>query len=179
VLVASRHLFAIACAAAAAVLAAAVPARGDPMPPEDPVAGAKSTQQWREHMAHEDRERKLRYDRDRMKDHRAVVKFLVATRARYDRARTRAAVLSMQKRLPPTIDGVRKRITKIDHWGTNSNLLDDYDAMLKALSDTYPAARITALDGERALLDAQRADFDRRLQHINNWLAEATEAEDE
>ena len=125
--------------------------------PEDPVAGAKATQQWRDFMAAEERERRLRYDRDHLKDHRAVLKVLVATRARYDRARTKAAVLAIQKRLPPTVDGVRARITRIDHWGNNSNLLADYDAILKPLADTYPTARIAALDGDHAPLDAQRA----------------------
>ena len=34
--------------------------------------------------------------------------------------------------------------------------------MLAALADTYPAARISFLDGDRAPLLALRADFDRR-----------------
>src|SRR5262245_57374397 len=54
--------------------------------PEDPVAGAKSTQQWKEFMVAEEHERQLHYDRARLKQHRAMLKFLVATRARYDRA---------------------------------------------------------------------------------------------
>jgi hypothetical protein len=74
---------------------------------------------------------------------------------------------------------VRKQITAIDKWGTNSNLLEDYDAFLKALSDGYPAARITALDGDRAPLDTLRADLDRRTKHIKDWLAEAAESKDE
>ena len=124
----------------------AQPARPGDRLPEDPVAGAKSTQQWREHLVEEEHERKLHYDRDRLKKHRAVVKFLVATRARYDRAKTKAAVTAFRARLPPAVDGVRKQITAIDKWGTNSNLLDD---------------------------------FDRRLAHINAWLAEAAESKDE
>jgi hypothetical protein len=149
------------------------------MPPEDPVAGAKSTAQWREHMAAEEHERKLLYDRGRLKQHRAVLKFLVATRARYDRAKTKAAVLAIQKRLPPAVDGVRRRITAIDRWGTNSNLLGDYEAMLKALSDGYPAARVAALAGDRVTLAALQADLDARTKHIKAWLAEAAAAEDE
>ena len=147
--------------------------------PEDPAAGAKSTAQWREHMVAEEHERKLHWDRDHLKEHRAVVKFLVATRTRYDRAKTKAAVTAIRTRLPPAVEGVRKQITRIDHWGTNSNLLGDYDAMLKALSDAYPAARIAFLDGDHAPLDAQKADFERRVRHINDWLAEAAESKDE
>jgi hypothetical protein len=166
-------LVAIVCTAAAPA------ARAADRLPEDPVAGAKSTAQWREHMAAEDHERKLHWDRDHLKDHRAVVKFLTTTRARYDRAKTKGAVTAIRTRLPAAIDGIRKRITRIDHWGTNSNLLEDYDALLKALADAYPAARIASFDGDRALLDAQTSDFDRRVRHINAWLAEAAESKDE
>jgi hypothetical protein len=171
----------IACVAACVVLLGSAAARAADAGrlPEDPVLGAKSTQQWREHLVHEERERKLRYDRDRMQDHRAVLKVLVTTRARYDRATTRAAVLAIQKRLPPAVDGARKRMAAIDKWGTNSNLLQDYDALLKALSDAYPSARLAALAGERAPLDAERAEFDRRAKRIKDWLAEAAEAADE
>jgi hypothetical protein len=153
-------------------------APGDRLP-EDPVAGAKSTQQWREFMASEEHERRLGYDKRHLKQHRAVLKILVATRARYDRAKTKAAVAAIQKRLPPAVDGVRARITAIDHWGNNSNLLGDYEALLKALSDAYPAARVAFLDGDRAPQEAQRAEFDRRVKHINDWLAEAAASEDD
>ena len=147
--------------------------------PEDPVAGAKSTQQWREFMAAEEHERRLHYDRDHLKEHRAVLKFITATRARYDRAKTKAAVLAIQKRLPPAVDGVRHRITAIDHWGNNSNLLGDYDALLNALGVAYPAARVADLEGDRAALDSVRADFDRRIKHAKDWLAEAADAKDD
>jgi len=147
--------------------------------PEDPAAGAKSTQQWRDFMASEEHERRLRYDRNHLKEHRAVLTFVIATRARYDRAKTKGAVLAIQRRLPPAIEGVRRQITAIDHWGNNSNLLGDYDALLGALADTYPAARLAFVDGDRAPLDAQRAAFDRRVKHVRDWLAEAAEAKDE
>jgi len=147
--------------------------------PEDPAKGAAATAQWRAHMAAEERERKLHYDRDRMKDHRAVLRFLVATRARYERATSKAAVTAIRARLPPAIETVRRRIARIDHWRVNSNLLGDYDVMLAALADAYPAARISFLDGDRAPLLALRADFDRRQKAINDWLAEAAESEDE
>jgi hypothetical protein len=147
--------------------------------PEDPVEGAKATAQWRAHLAEEERERKLRYDRDRMKDHRAVLRFLTATRARYDRARSKAAVTAIQARLPPAIRGVRQRITRIDHWGVNSNLLGDYDALLNALADGYPAARADALSGAPAALTTLKADLDAREARIKAWLAEAAETEDE
>jgi hypothetical protein len=180
---AKRHLslpsaivLAIVCAPSAL---SPPPARAGDRLPEDPAAGAKSTAQWRAHMVAEEHERKLHWDRDHLKAHRAVVKFLVTTRARYDRAKTKAAVTAIRTRLPPAVDGARKQIARIDHWGTNSNLLEDYDALLTALSDAYPAARIAFLDGDHAPLDAQKADFDRRTKHIDDWLAEAAEAKDE
>jgi hypothetical protein len=167
---------AIVCAAGALAPPAA---RAADRLPEDPVAGARSTAQWREHLVAEEHERKLHWDRDHLREHRAVVKFLVTTRARYDRARTKAAVTAIRTRLPAAIDAVRKQITRIDHWGTNSNLLEDYDALLKALSDPYPTARIAFFGGDHAPLDAQKADFDRRIKHIDDWLAEAAESKDE
>ena len=147
--------------------------------PEDPAAGAKSTQQWRDFMASEEHERRLNYDRRHMKEHRAVLKLLVAIRGRYDRAKSKAAVLSIQKQLPPEADGIRRRITAIDHWGNNSNLLGDYDALLRALTDAYPAARASFLDGDRTPLDAQRTEFDRRVKHVRAWLAEAATSKDD
>jgi len=163
----------------AALTCGARPARADDMPREDPAAAAKSTAQWREHMAAEDHERKLFYDRDRIKEHRAVLKVLVAARARYDRAKTKAAVLTAQKRLPPTVEDVRRRMTKIDHWGNNSNLLADYDAYLKALSDSYPAARIESFEGKPAAQETVRRELDERTRHIKAWLTEAAESKDE
>ena len=174
-----KRLLAIACAAGAAWTVSARLVRADPMPPEDPVKAAKSTAQWREHLAAEEHERKLHYDRDRLKGHRAVLKLLVAARARYDRAKTKAAVLAVQKRVPATAEDIRRRIKQIDQWGTNSNLLGDYDAFLNALGDPYPAARIAAIGGDHAAHDALAADLDRRTRHIKDWLAEAAASKDE
>jgi len=174
---ASRLLFAIAFAAL--TVRAVTSARADPMPPEDPVKGAKSTAQWREHLAAEEHERKLLFDRAHLREHRAVRKLLVAARARYDRAKTKRAVLAVRQRMPSTIEDLRRRIARIDHWGNHSNLLGDYDAYLKALAETYPAARIDFLDGRPDALDAIRRDLDERARRIDAWLVEAAESKDE
>jgi len=155
------------------------PPPSPPPLPEDPVLGAKATAQWREHLAFEERERKLHYDRDRMKDHRAVLKILLGTRARYERAKSEAAVSAIKARLPETVEAVRRRIDRIDHWRVNSNVLGDYDAMLNALGDAYPAARIKFIEGDRAPLQALRAELDRRQKAIDEWLEAAAESEDE
>lgn len=175
---APRHfLFAIACAALAA--GAGTTVRADPMPPEDPAAAAKSTAQWREHLEAEEHERQILFDRARLKEHRAVLKVLVAARARYDRAKTKSAVLAVQEKLPATVADVRRRLTQIDHWGTNSRLLPDYDAYLKALGDGYPAGRIDAIAGKPAALETVRHDLDERTRHIKAWLTEAAASKKE
>jgi hypothetical protein len=147
--------------------------------PEDPVAGAKSTAQWRTFMAAEERERRLHFDRNRIRQHRGVLRVLKAARVRYDRARTKAAVDAARARFPATADDVRRRMTEIDHWGNNSNLLADYGALLQLLTDDYATARIAALGGDRASLDHARADFDAREEKIAAWLAEAAESKDD
>ena len=108
-----------------------------------------------------------------------MLRFLAATRARYERAKSKAAVLAIKARLPPATSKRPPPHHRIDHWRVNSNLLGDYDAMLNALADTYPAARISFLEGDRAPLQALRAEFDRRQKAINEWLEEAAESEDE
>ena len=172
---AQRVLLAIACAAGVAMGVA----RADPMPPEDPAAGAKSTAQWRQHLAAEERERQLQFDGQRLKQHRAVVKLLTAARARFDRAKSKAAVLSAQKRLPPVVEEIQRRIKQIDRWGNNSRLLVDYDTYVKALSAHYPAARIDMLEGHPAALDTIRGQLDEVTKRINSWLAEAAHPTDD
>jgi hypothetical protein len=147
--------------------------------PEDPVAGERSVVQWRAHLVEEERERKLNYDRRRMKEHRAVLAFLNATRAGYDRASTPAAVLKSQKALAISVVSVRKRIEKIDPDGASSNVLADYSALLALLGEPYPAARIAAMSGDAAELTKVRAAFDAGIAKIAGWLEQAEEAEDE
>ena len=147
--------------------------------PEDPVAGERSVAQWREHLAEEERERKLNYDRRRMKEHRAVLAFLNATREGYERAATPAAVLKSQKALTVSVVDVRKRIEKIDPGGGSSNVLADYSALLELLGEPYPAARIAAISGDAAELSKVRAAFDAGIKKIEAWLEQAEEAEDE
>jgi hypothetical protein len=155
------------------------PPRAGERLPEDPVLGAKATAQWREHMAREERERKLHYDRDRIKEHRALMRLLAGARARYDRARTPAAVDAVKARLPVTEAEARRRIKGIDHWGNNSNLLADYDFILKALADGYPSARLAALHGDPKPQAELRAELDARDKKMAAWLTEAAASEDE
>jgi len=145
--------------------------------PEDPVKGAESSAQWRAFMASEERERKLGYDRRKLDQHRAVMAMLSGARARYDRAKTAAAVAKVRSELPATTADIRRRIEHIDQWGNNSNLLDDYAALLSALEQDYPRARTSAIEGNSAALDALRGQWDERTKKMNAWLAEAKSSE--
>jgi hypothetical protein len=147
--------------------------------PEDPVAGKQSEAQWREHMEEEEHERQIGYDRRYLKEHRAVTKLIAGARARYDGAKTEAAVVKVRADMPGQIAEVKRRVTDIDHWGTNSRLLPDYEALSASLTDAYPAAKIGALKGDGSALDAARAAFDGHMQKITAWLKEAAETEEE
>jgi hypothetical protein len=147
--------------------------------PEDPVESKKAEAQWREHMAKEERERRLGYDRRKLKQHQVVFAFLRKARQRYDRARTKRSIARVQASLREPLADMRRRVVAIDHWGNNSNLLEDYGALLGMLEETYPAAAIASLDGQPRALDELRADFDRRTKKIRDWLVEAEASEDE
>jgi len=147
--------------------------------PEDPEAGRKSELQWRAHLDFEERERQQIFDRQRIKQHRAVIKLLGAARTRYDRARTPAAVARVREAMPATIEEARRQINAIDHWGNNSPLLKDYDALIAALSGAYPEARLAALGGDGATLAQLRGEIDGRVRKMKQWLEEAARSEDE
>jgi hypothetical protein len=139
--------------------------------PEDPIAGARAVALWREHLAEEERERKALYDRRRLPDHQAVLAFLRQTQGSYDRANSKSAVLQVRRALAPGLVGMRLRLDKIDHWGGSSNVLVDYQRLLDAFADSYPAARIAALQGDSHELSALQAEASSRLEKITGWLA--------
>jgi hypothetical protein len=147
--------------------------------PEDPVASQASAAAWRAHMEREERERRLNYDRRKLSEHEAVVAFIKNARESYDRAKTASAIAQVKASLTPLIAQIRKRIAAIDHWGVNSNLLEDYAAMLAMLAADYPAARIASLGGASQPLQDLRSQWAQREQKIRDWLAEAAESEDE
>lgn len=147
--------------------------------PEDPVLAQRATAQWREHMEEEETGRKLNYDRRKLTEHRAALILLRSTRESYDRAKTKAAVVSVQGSLPKAESALKKQLEAIDRWGVNSNVLGDYAELQRLLLAPYPAARIAALSGDKAEFDAVSAQFDARLKKINDWLARAAESKDE
>jgi hypothetical protein len=179
---ACRHSEAPAPAPSAAPPAPSAPSVASADPgrlPEDPVLGKQSEAQWREHLDEEEHERQALFDRQRLREHRALVKLIAATRARYDAAKTEAAVAKVRADMPRTTAEIQKRVTEIDHWGNNSRLLPDYEALSASLSESYPAAKTAALKGDEKPLEHERADFDARMQKIAAWLKEAAETKGE
>lgn len=161
--------------AQAAQLTQAAPSRL----PEDPIAGKRSEEQWREHLEEEERERQLGYDRRRLKQHRAVVRLIAAARAQYDRARTEAVLAKARERMPKRLEELRRQTEAIDHWGVSSRMLGDYQAVAALLADTYPEAKRAALQGDAPALERARADFDQRMETIAAKLEEAAESKEE
>jgi len=158
------------------------PRAGDAGPsglPEDPAAGRKSEAEWRRHMEWEERERQLSFDKNRIPQHRAVIQLLAAARARYDRAKTGAAVERVRAAMPALRQDLQARATEIDHWHVSSPLLADYDAEMADLEVAYPAAKLAALGGDAAPLRAARARMDQREKKMAEWLEAAKEAEGE
>jgi hypothetical protein len=147
--------------------------------PEDPVAGKASEQQWREHMVAEERERQMMFDRERLKQHRALAKLIAAARARYDRAKSVAAVDKLRAQMQQSVSDMRARVTEIDHWGVNSRLLGDYDALASSLGSGYAEAKLAALHGDTRPLAEARAAFDQHMHAIATWLEEVEKGEDE
>ncbi len=154
----------------------------DPEPgtlPEDPEAGAKSVAEWRQHLEHEEHERRLGYDRRKLPEHRAVLARLRAVRRRYDAARTHSAVSSTQQEFRSTLPKLDERFDAIDHWGVSSKVLPDCRKLAETLSDAYPTARSAALSGDAGQFQRLGHEVDARFAEIDEWLHEAAETEDE
>lgn len=149
-----------------------------PRLPEDPAASKRAEAQWREHLAHEETERQLQFDRRKRKEHHALVRRLSAVCARYDRARNERALNQARTYAARETIAMRAAIKRLDPWGVNSRLLSDYDAMLRALADSYPAARAAALHGDPSAQQVARHDFGQHMHSIARWLEQA-EANDE
>jgi hypothetical protein len=147
--------------------------------PEDPEAGARSAAQWREHLVREERERRLGYDRRKLREHEEVLKKLRGARESYDRASTKTAVQSAERAFEATRPKLAQAFEAIDHWGTNSKVLPDYRKLVETFSDAYPTARIAALAGDGAAFERIGREVDERFRAVSAWLHEAEESEDE
>ncbi len=147
--------------------------------PEDPVAGAKSVAEWRQHLEREEHERRLSYDRQRLPEHRRVLKILQDTRRGYDAAGTRQGVSNAQRAFASTRPKLVAMFDAIDHWGVSSKVIPDYRNLAEIFAETYPDARIAALAGDPTAFRRLQGEVDGRFAAIDAWLREAAESEDE
>lgn len=147
--------------------------------PEDPDAGARSVAQWRQHLDQEERERRLSYDRRKLREHRAVLKTLRSARQSVDAAASEGAVVLAREQLRSRLPTLEKEFDAIDHWGVSSKLLPDYRALIDLLSNAYPDARRSALSGDATRFESVARTVDARFAAIDAWLEQASESEDE
>jgi hypothetical protein len=134
-------------------------------------------------LAAEERERLLKADRAKLPLHKQVFAFIGKTRAQYDalekknagsgdKAQAKVAVEKLAGAQRASIEAMGKKMATIDPKGGNSNVTTDYDVMLNALANDYPAAMVASLDGDPKPLAEQKAELDKRTAKITAWLAE-------
>lgn len=142
--------------------------------PEDPAAGARSVAQWREHLEEEERERKLRFDRRKLPEHRRVSELFRTAQQDYDRAPTERAVAAAQKSFRASLPRLEKSFDALDHHGESSGLVPEYRKLVELFTDAYPNARIAALGGSKASLSELEARAKTHFETIDEWLKEAS-----
>lgn len=165
--------------APAATSDSASPPSGIGTLPEDAEAGARSVAEWRQHLEHEELERRLSYDRHRLGEHRAVLSSLHDARRSFDTAPSVRAVLAAERGFKSALPMLEKKLDAIDPHGVSSKVLPDYRKVVQILEDPYPAARLGALSGDAAELRRLGKELDARFEAIDAWLREAAESEDE
>jgi hypothetical protein len=122
-------------------------------------------------LAADERKRLLTWDRTKLKLHTEVFGSIQKTRAAYDGAKSKADVEKLRRKLEKPIAATVKKMHLIDPKGGNSNVLTDYDVMLNALAGDYPEALVASFDGQKAPLEEQQAELDKRTKKIEDWLA--------
>jgi hypothetical protein len=124
-------------------------------------------------LAAEENQRLLKYDRAKLPQHKQVFAFIVKTRAQYDGAKKagdKAKLDKLRDSLQKPIAATAKKMATIDPKGGNSNVTTDYDVMLNALANDYPAAIAASLEGDKQPLVDQTAELDKREKKVADWL---------
>jgi len=121
-------------------------------------------------LAGEERQRLLDYDKGKLALHTKVYAFIQKTRSELDHAKDRGAVEKLQAKQNKAIVATGKTLQVIDPKGGNSNVVTDYDVMLNALANDYPAALIASFEGDKTGLAEQNAELDKRTKKIDEWL---------
>jgi len=146
---------------------------------EDVEAGRRAEATFKANELREARERRLRFDRAHLREHRQVLALFRKARSRYDRARGPRALKDSREAALVVVTDIRRRMDEMDHWRNNSRVFANYDALLHIITDEYPAALAAAARGDGRPLAASRASFDAQVKEVRTWLAEAAKAVDE
>jgi len=147
--------------------------------PEDPAAGKRSELQWKKHLQAEEVERKMMFDRNHVAEHRELIKRIKDARALLDEAKTPAELQKARAALQTRLQELKSGLDTLDRWKTSSQLISDYEALIQALSDGYPSARLAAMSGKAEPLSAARTSFDTHLRNMQTWLTRVEKDEDE
>jgi hypothetical protein len=129
-------------------------------------------------LAAAEKQRLLKYDRGKLPLHKQVFTFILKTRGQYDGLekkggdKAKADLDKLRDNLQKPIAATAKKMATIDPKGGNSNVTTDYDVMLNALANDYPAALAASFDGDKAPLAEQKAEMDKRTKKIEDWLGE-------
>ncbi|HET6151156.1 MAG TPA: hypothetical protein VFH68_26705 [Polyangia bacterium] len=128
-------------------------------------------------LAAAEKERLLAYDRTKLPLHKQTFAFIQKTRAQYDAVArkgpgAKAELDKLRGTLAAPIAAAAKKMASIDPKGGNSNVTTDYDVMLNALANDYPAAIAISFEGDQGPLGEQTAELDRRTRKIEDWLTE-------
>jgi hypothetical protein len=127
-------------------------------------------------LAGEEKKRLLAYDKGKLPLHQQIYAAIKKFRSAYDKAKTKEDVDKIAVKQEKDIVATGKKMATIDPKGGNSNVTTDYDVMLNALANDYPAALQASFGGDKQPLEAQTAELDKRSKKIEGWLAELKSA---
>jgi hypothetical protein len=137
---------------------------------EDPVAGKRSSEQWDKHLQTEELERQFLFDKNRLPEHRVLMARIAEARAHWDNAESPTEFERARNALQPKLHTLRSNLDALDRWKNSSLILPDYEALLSALSDSYPAAKLAAIGGNDAPLRQAKLSFDAHQRTMREWL---------
>jgi hypothetical protein len=123
-------------------------------------------------LAGDEKKRLLAYDKGKLPLHQQIYAAIKKFRSAYDKAKTKEDVDKIAVKQEKDIVATGKKMATIDPKGGNSNVTTDYDVMLNALANDYPAALQASFTGDKEALTAQNAELDKRSKKIEEWLGE-------
>jgi hypothetical protein len=132
-------------------------------------------------LATAEKERLLAYDRQKLPLHKQTFAVLEKARAQLDAVEKKgpagkAELDKLRDAQQKSLAAAAKKMATIDPKGGNSNVTTDYDVMFNALANDYPAAIAMSYEGDKAPLEEQRTELDKRTKKIEDWLAELSAA---